>query len=125
MEAAYDGKQNSFDKLLKYPQDISIVDHVGENVFHYVICYRNDEWLDKLKKQVNDAKKLKELLNREANDGWTPLHWAARLNRHQSIKWLLLNGDDVNATTNYGDLADDVSDDAETIILIREHRDKW
>ena len=65
-QAAYDGKQNVFSKLLKYSQDVSIVDRFGRNVFHYVSCFRNDEWwLDELKKYVNDDNKLKELLNRK------------------------------------------------------------
>ena len=125
MQTALDGKQNAFSKLLEYPQDISIVNCVGENVFHWVSCFRNGEWLDELKKYVNDDNKLKELLNRKENNyGWTSLHCAAlNNNNHQIIKWLLLNGADVNATNKYGTLADDYGD-ATTKRLILEYRNK-
>ena len=107
METARYGKQNAFDKLLEYPQDISIVNCGGWNVFHYVSFFRNDEWwLDELKKYVNDDNKLKELLDRKNIDDMTSLHCAARYNKHQIIKWLLLNGADVNATDKWGTLAD-------------------
>ena len=77
-----------------------------------------------MKKHVKDDNKLKELLNRkEDNLGRTPLHCAAFNNNHQIIKWLLLNGADVNATDKWGTLADG-SGDAETKKLIRKHRNK-
>ena len=126
MRTARYGKQDAFSKLLEYPQDISIVDIAGENVFHYVSCYRNVEWwLDELKKNVNDDNKLKELLDRKDNyrGGETSLHCAASRNNHQVIKWLLLNGADVNATNKWGELAD-VCGYGETKKMIREHRDK-
>ena len=126
IQAALDGKQNAFSKLLEYPQDISIVDRVGWNVFHYVSCFHNDEWwLDELKKYVNDDNKLKELLNHKSDVGLTSLHCAACRNNHQNIKWLLLNGADVNATAIDGKLADDLYGcGATTKRLILEYRNK-
>ena len=102
-------------------QDISIADCNGWNVFHYVSSYRNDEWW--LDKYVNDDNKLKELLNRKNIYGRTSLHCAASIYNHQYIKWLLLNGADVNATDKYGTLADGYGD-AETRRLILGYRNK-
>ena len=125
IEVARDGKQNLFNKLLKYQQDLSVVDSDGWNVFHYVAAYRNDKsWFDGLKKYVNDGSKLKELLDQNNNLGLTSLHCAARFDNHKNIKWLLSNGADVNATTNGGNRADDLFGDAKTKRSIREHRDK-
>ena len=126
MKAAHDEKPNIFDKLLKFSQDLSIVDSRGCNVFHYVAGDLNDEWwLDGLKKHVNDNKKLKELLHQKTkNAGDTPLHYAVSGNKPNSIKWLLSNGSDIDATNKNGYRVDDLFSDAETKNLIRKYRDK-
>jgi len=86
-----------------------------------VAGYRNDVWLDELKGKVRDNKELREFVNKKGIRGWTPLHCAASHNNHQNIKWLLLNGADVDAKS-YGSKRADVYGNKESKRILRKHR---
>jgi len=125
MKAVEEEKPDMVSKLLKYPQDLNIVNKDGENVLH-VATYQNNKWLlDELKKNI-DVEEFKKLLNsKNTINGGTPLHCAAFHNHHKSIQWLLMNGADVNAMDSDGDLADkQMFGNAGSKRLIREHRNQ-
>ena len=42
-------------------------------------------------------------VNAKANDGWTPLHWAAWESHKEIAELLIANGADVNAKNDVGD----------------------
>jgi len=122
MKAARNGKRDVFIKLLEYPQDLSIVHACDENVFYEVARSQNNEWwLDELKKKINDSSKLKVLLEKKSNRGSTSLHCAASNNNRRSVKWLLANGADVNATNGDGKRAYQLGD-YRTKQMIRRYR---
>ena len=126
MTAARNGERNLFSRLLDHPQDISITNSAGLNIFHCIATHRNEEWwFDEVKRKINNANELKELLDKKNRSDWTPLHCAARSNNHRSIKWLLTNAADVNTTDNGGRFAGQHSRcDDETKRIVGEHRNK-
>jgi len=127
MKAVREGKPDMLSKLLEYPQDLSIVDKNCENVFHLATYQNHEWWLDELKKNIHDANELKKLLDNRSkcSSGGTSLHTAALHNNHESIKWLLWNGVDIDATDKNGDVADkQMFGNEETKRLIREYRNK-
>ena len=94
MKAIEDGEYQLFYKLLDYPQDISIVDNYGMNVFHHAAYSGNGEcWFEELKKKILQESELKVLLNKQTNCGWTVLHCSEAGNANiESIRWMLQNG---------------------------------
>ena len=114
-----------FNKLVKYPQDLSIIDEYGQNIFHYLACNQNEnEWFDKVKDLLyGDENKLKQLLNVKKKYDVTPLHSAAFGNRHQAVRWLLQNGADADTRDDEGHRPDEYERcDEETKNIIHRHR---
>ena len=106
MQAAQDGNRDLFRKLLELPQDFGIATRNGWNVFHRIAARQNAEWwFDVLVEKMYNSD---ELVNKKTTDGATPLHWAARCNNLESIKWLLSHQADFNATDNIGKYPDDL-----------------
>jgi len=125
MDTAYQGNRDVFKKLLSRPQDLSLVDEYGQNIFHYLACNQNEDWwFDEMKRFLrgNDDE-LKKLLNVKKKYDVTPLHAAAFGNRHQAVSWLLRNGADADARDDEGNRPDECERcDEETKKIIREHR---
>ena len=67
-------------------------------------------------------------VNAKANDGWTPLHWAAWKSHKEIAELLLANGADVNAKNDVGDTPLDywaeMNTEGETADLLRKHGGK-
>ena len=67
-------------------------------------------------------------VNAKANDGWTPLHWAAWKSHKEIAELLIANGADVNAKNDVGDTPLDywaeMNTEGETADLIRKHGGK-
>uniref|UniRef100_A0A7M5UX41 Uncharacterized protein n=1 Tax=Clytia hemisphaerica TaxID=252671 RepID=A0A7M5UX41_9CNID len=79
-----------FVHLMDYPQDFSLVDVLGRNVLHFVGSNEKVRYLEQFDQQT-----IKKLI--DGRDEWnneTPLHRAARCNKHDVIEWLLANGAD-------------------------------
>ena len=111
MNAARRRHREVFSKLLSYPQDLSVVDHDGSTIFHHVAFSQNEEWLEEIrnKRDINPID-LKRFINTKGGTGgWTLLHYATHLNNHNLIKWLFLNGADINIPRNDGKLANELA----------------
>ena len=67
-------------------------------------------------------------VNAKANDGWTPLHWAAWKSHKEIAELLIANGADVNAKNDVGDTPLDywaeMNTEGETADLLRKHGGK-
>ena len=67
-------------------------------------------------------------VNAKANDGWTPLHWAAWESHKEIAELLIANGADVNAKNNAGDTPlnywAEMNTEGETADLLRKHGGK-
>ena len=114
-----------FDYLIKKPQDFSIVNRHGLNIIHYIIAlYRHDEICESQLIKLSHKTNVESLINeRDDVHGHTPLHVAARHNKHRTIARLISMGSDVNVRNNDNELPDEyfMCDD-ETKRIIRQSR---
>ena len=77
-----------FDYLIEKPQDFSIVNRYNWNIIHYIVLYGNDD--EKCESQMiklSHKTNVESLINERDVDGRTPLHHAARKNKHRTIAW--------------------------------------
>ena len=62
-------------------------------------------------------------INAKTVSGQTPLHWAAHYNHEQMVGYLLRQPSiDVNIRSEYGKMADDMTDEDNIKSMIRDHR---
>uniref|UniRef100_A0A7M5XL89 Uncharacterized protein n=1 Tax=Clytia hemisphaerica TaxID=252671 RepID=A0A7M5XL89_9CNID len=86
--AVYGDRFDVFVHLMKYPQDFSLVNNDdGSNVLHWVGRYGTVRFLEQFGQQT-----IKKLIDGRDKNNITPLHWAAYLNKHDVIRWLLAKG---------------------------------
>jgi len=125
MNAVRRGHREVFSELLSYPHDLTITDCDGSTIFHHVALGQNEEWLEEIRDKQNiNSEDLKHLIDKkDSNGGWTALHYAARFNNHKMIKWLFLNGANVNIRRNDGKLPNEHSMcDRRTERIFSEHQ---
>ena len=96
-----------FDYLIKKSQDFSIVSR-GWKIIHYIVLSGDDDEkcesrLIKLSHKTN----VESLINERDVNGQTSLHYAAIMNKHRTIAWLISMGSDVNVRDNYNKLPDE------------------
>ena len=120
-----DDDDDVFDHLLDIPQDFNVLNGGGFNIIHHIVLTidddRNVRRLIKLSKKTD----VGSLINKQEDDGYTPLHYAARWNNHQTIKQLLNFGCDVNLRGKDDELPEEQSRcDEVTKELIRKAR-QW
>ena len=95
MNAAYFKRKDIVEYLLNQQHDLSVVNDDGSNVLHFIVLYNDDgvafELLNSLEiSQLND-----DVINKQNNNSkQTPLHFAAWLNKHKSMVWLMDQGAD-------------------------------
>ena len=95
MNAARYKQKDIVEYLSSQQQDLSVADDRGLNVLHEIVAWNDDdvtfEMLDSLDiSQLND-----DVINKQNNNyKYTPLHYAAWMNKHKSIVWLMDQGAD-------------------------------
>lgn len=101
--SAKEGNEKFFIKLLQHPKsDISITDKFGMTILHAAARFNHIEICKLIFENCGEqSSKGKIDINQRDNDGWTPLHYAAR-NAFEDIVELLLSqpGIDVNVKDN-------------------------
>jgi len=102
MKAANIQRKDCVEFLSKKPHDVSVVDEDGENVLHYIVLFYNDDVAIEMLKCLDVSQLNNNFINQQNNNKRTPLHDAAMLNRHKSIRWLLKNGADVSLKDDDG-----------------------
>ena len=95
-----------FDYLIKKPQDFSIVSLYGWNIIHHIVLYGNEKCESQLIK-LSQKTNVESLINKRNVNGDTPLHHAARKNKHRTIARLISMGSDVNVRNNLNKLPDE------------------
>ncbi|XP_066922096.1 26S proteasome non-ATPase regulatory subunit 10-like [Clytia hemisphaerica] len=118
MWAVYKDRFDVFVHLMNYPHDFSLVDNVGWNVLHFVGYKGKVRHLEKFDQQT-----IEKLI--DGRDIWnnTPLHYAARWNNHDVIRWLLAKGADPQLKNKDGQRPDEHDEcDGVTKEIIRSFR---
>ena len=124
MVAARNQRKDCVVFLLNQPHDVSVVND-GWNVLHYIIDYNYDDEAIELLECLDISQLNNNIINQQNLYKLTPLHYAAVLNRHKSIRWLLKHGANPSHKDGDGlrpDEYDDCDDETKSIILA--HR-KW
>ncbi|KAM0830609.1 hypothetical protein ACQ4PT_066102 [Festuca glaucescens] len=93
MVAKYGSVQAATELLKQCPDTIKVVDLDGRNAFHIAIINNKFSVFELLLK----SELPEEILNKQDNDGNTPLHHAAMLHQSRSILWLLLDDPRINS----------------------------
>ena len=97
MYAAGNHRKDCVKFLLKKPHDVSVVDVNGWNVLHYIVRFNNDDDnAIKLLKYLDVSQLNENIINKQDNYKYTPLHYAARRNNHKTIRWLCEHGADAS-----------------------------
>ena len=122
--------EDVFNYLINFTQDFSVVDEVGYNIVHYFAHYispRDDVVGSRMLVKLSEKTNVKSFINnKDHRHGKTPLHYAARLNRHRLIETIVKLGGDVNTKDNHNRLPDEHDDcDDETKRIIQRLRRQW
>ena len=118
-----DDDDDVFDHLLDLPQDFNVVNDDGRDIIHWIAFSSDDGRGARRLIKLSNKMDVGSLINKQDNDGDTPLHFAAGENNHQTIKQLLDLGCDVNIKNNDDELPDeDYYGDEVTKELIRQAR---
>ena len=128
MDAVMYEDEDAFDHLLNFPQDFSIVDEDGVNIFHYIAFshFDDDDVSSRMLMKISTKTNVKSFINNKDIDGRRPLHYAARLNYHRTIETIVKLGGDVNIKDDDNELPDEQDDcDDETKALIQRLRRQW
>ena len=93
MCAAYYKRKDIVGYLLNQQHDLSVVNDNGFNVLHFIVGNDDDVTFEMLNSldisQLND-----DVINKQSNRKYTPLHCAASYNKHKSMVWLMDQGAD-------------------------------
>ena len=93
----------AFDMLIKYGASIEAVNSSRANAVQMLAKRGLLFWLEtSLTCPEYTPAKVKELLNRQNNKGWTPLHAAVSRDQLSAVKWLLKRGADPNVAMYTG-----------------------
>jgi len=114
-----------FQFLVQFEQDFTVVDRRRHNITYYICqsrIYGIVEKFDLLKSRTSHQA-FTRLLNHLDDHGDSIIHFAAAMNNHIVINYLIENDADVNIRNNEGELPEDNKHcDKETKRLIRQHR---
>ena len=127
MKAAFNERKDFFTFFATQPHDVSVVDdNGGLNVLHYIVLCNDDDVAIEMLRCLDTSQLNYNVINKQSNIyERTPLHCAARNNRHKAIQWLLKHRADPSIK-DYRGLLPDEHDRCyeETRRIIRSYR-KW
>ena len=120
--------EDVFNYLINFTQDFSVVDEDGYNIVHLIALslYDDDVVGSRMLMKLSEKTNVESFINNKDHNGRTPLHWAARKNRHRLIETIVKMGGDVNKKDNDNQLPDeqDLCGD-ETKRIIQRLRRQW
>ena len=126
MWAALNERLDIFQHIVSsYEQDVSVVDDLHQNVFHFIADYCPDDMAIEMMTLVDQHQKVpwNDVLNQQDYIKDTPLHKAARYNRHKTIRFLLDKGADCEVRNEDNERPDELPGcDVETKRIIRQYR---
>ena len=108
MLAAFVGNIHIVALLSKRNHDLSVVndDHSGLNALHFIINGNktNDDVSLELLESLDVSQLSSDVVNKQDESNFTPLHRAAEFNMHKTIVWLLRHGANPSIKNKHLDL---------------------
>ena len=105
--------------LSKQQHDLSVVHDHGLNVLHFIVGRNDDDVAFEMLKRLDFSQLNDDVINKQSNRKYTPLHLAAWKNNHKSMVWLMDQGADRSLKDNDGQRPDEdhrCSDETKNII---------
>ena len=125
MYAASNDRKGIVEYLLNQQYDLSVVEKDGFNVLHFIVVCSDDDVTFELLNSLDISQLNDDVINKQTIDKVTPLHWAAKKNKHKSIVWLMDQGADPSLKDNDGERpGEDRRCSDETKNIIRNFK-KW
>ena len=94
MKAAGYQRKDIVGYLLNQRHDLSVVDDDGWNVLHRIVLRNDDDVAFELLNSLDISQLNDDVINKQTIYKRTPLHYAAWMNNHKSIVWLMDQGAD-------------------------------
>ena len=94
MIAAINKRKDIVGYLSNQQHALSVVDDDGWNVLHLIVRLNDDDVAFEMLKNLDVSQLNGDVINKQNNSKRTPLHFAAWLNKHKSIVWLMDQGAD-------------------------------
>ena len=117
--AARNRRKDCVKFLSKKPHDVSVVNKYGLNVLHHIVWLNN---AIELLKCLDVSQLNNNIINQQSKYKRTPLHYAAKYNKHKTIRWLLEHGANISLKDDNGDRPHEDEDcDEETRRIILQY----
>ena len=117
---------DAFNYLINFTQDFSVVNGFGLNIVHFIAISYRDVVGSRMLMKLSEKTNVESFINNKDDRGRTPLHVAARNNRHRMIETIVKLGGDVNTKDYDNQLPDEQDDcDDETKRIIQRLRRQW
>ena len=94
MNAAINKRKDIVEYISNQQHDLSVVHDYGFNVLHLIVWFNDDDVAFEMLNSLDISQLNDDVINKQANNKRTPLHCAARKNKHKSIVWLMDQGAD-------------------------------
>ena len=119
MHAARNHRKDIVEYLSNQQQDLSVVDDRGWNVLHEIVWWNGDDVTFEMLNSLDFSQLNDDVINKQDKYKLTPLYFAAGMNKHKSIVWLMDQGADPSLKNVYGERPDEYpgcSDETKNII---------
>ena len=126
MNAALYNRKDIVEYLSNQQQDLSVVNDDGWNVLHFIVRFNDDDVAFEMLNSLDISQLNDDVINKQkAYNKYTPLHYAAWMNKHKSIVWLMDQGADPSLKDVGGERpGEDCDCSDETKNIIRNFK-KW
>ena len=105
--------------LSNQQHDLSVVNDFGWNVLHHIVWLNDDDVTFEMLNSLDISQLNDDVINKQNNFKQTPLYFAAGMNKHKSIVWLMDQGADPSLKNVDGERPDEhrlCSDETKNII---------
>ena len=102
MKAANYERKDIVGYILNQQHDLSVVDDDGFNVLHFIV-YNDDDVAFEMLNSLDISQLNDDVINKQNKYKRTPLHYAAVMNKHKSMVWLMDQGADPSLKDDYGE----------------------
>ena len=103
MNAALNHRKDIVEYLSNQQHDLSIVDDDdGYNVLHHIVRWNGDDVAIELLNSLEISQLNDDVINKQDIYKQTPLHYAAGMNKHKSMVWLMDQGADRSLKDDFG-----------------------
>ena len=126
MYAARYHREDIVGYFLNQQHDLSVVSNNGWNVLHDIVLFNDDDVAYESLISLDISQLNDDVINKQTIYKQTPLHYAAWMNRHKSIVWLMNQGADRSLKNVDGERpGEDRRCSDETKNIIRKFKKWW